>query len=88
MWREAKGDDVVLLIVFVEFCVHMPLMPIEYQYTLYTFFPAPGVLVKVLKLFKTYLIICLSILGRFYNLIGRDMAVAILRGEVVAALHA
>ena len=87
MRRETNGYDVVLLAVFVEFCINMALMPIKHQHAPCTLPPPPGVFVKVLEPFKACLIVGPSVFGRFYDPIGRDVAVVIPRGKVVAALN-
>ena len=87
MRGHAERNDVVLLAVFIEFCINMALMPIKHQHAPCTLPPPPAVFVKVLEPFKACLIICPSVFCRFHDPVGRDVAVAIPRGEVVAALH-
>ena len=62
-------------------------MPIKDKYLIQPFYITTSILIKVLKLFQTCLIICLSISSYFNYLVVKKAAFSILARQVVFPLH-
>ena len=83
MRRYVECDDVVLLAIEFEFGRVVALVAVEDQQPIFALCPRRRIAVEVLDLIQAYRISSLAIVGGCDALVGREVVLGVLVGEVV-----
>ena len=83
MWRYIERDDVVLLVIELEFGRIVAFVAIEDQQLVFAFCTRRYIEVEVFDLIQAYCISSLAIVGSCDALVGWEVVFGILVGEVV-----